>query len=67
MNGLEWVETTPEIVKYYNPRGLGRSKHFIFQGIHVCAEGDLAKAQEIIDRDLNEMTFGPNEGVRVQR
>lgn len=66
MSGAEWVETSPEIVKYYNPRGLGRSKHFIFQGIHVCATGDLDAAQKIIDQDLSETIFGPSEGKRVQ-
>ena len=49
MNNKEWVETTEDIIRHYNRKGLGGKKYFIFQGIKVCAQGQ----REGIEREMN--------------
>lgn len=34
------IETTPEIIKHFCPKGLGSAKHFTYKGLIVCAHGD---------------------------
>lgn len=62
MNGDEWVETTPEIIKYYNRNGLGKhAKYFIFHNIKVCERGQLQAIQSEMDRQLGKINFGDDE------
>lgn len=42
-NGDGWIETTPEIIKYYNRSGLGPANYFLFEGIKVCEYGKKAE------------------------
>ena len=53
MQSEEWVETTPEIIKYFNPAGLNGSKFFIYKGIKVCPMGESDKIDDEINQDLN--------------
>jgi hypothetical protein len=45
-NGQEWVETTPEIIKILQPRGMGPVNYFIYHGVKVC---EIGKREEITD------------------
>lgn len=47
-NGDEWCETTPEIIKLLQPRGMGGAKYFCYKGVKVCEYGkiDEIEAQE---------------------
>ena len=64
MEGKEWVETSPEIVRHYNKSsgGLGRAGYFIFQGIKVCETGKSAGLAEKMGRELGKETYGSSEG-----
>lgn len=61
-NGDEWVETSPQVITYFNRRGLGASEYFIYKDIKVCEHG---KRDAIIDKEsmsMDERLHGPNEG-----
>lgn len=63
--GEEWVETTPEIVKYFNRNGLKGADYFIYKGIKVCEYG---KREAIVDHENEQMDYrlhGKGEGVIV--
>lgn len=38
-NGDKWVETTPEIIKLLQPRGLAGKKYFSWKNVLVCENG----------------------------
>ena len=44
------VETTEEVIKYLNPRGLGIGKYFIYKGVKVYPQGskDSIVAEESV-------------------
>lgn len=74
--GNEWVETTPEIIHHYNRNGLGERdvlgkkipvRYFIFDGIKVCAQGDLDKILEEESTPVEVLVHGAQEGVVVGR
>ena len=63
MNGEEWVETTPEIIKYYNRNGLGKhSEYFIFQNIKVCLNGQGERIRTKLGTQLGVILYGAEEG-----
>lgn len=64
--GNDWVETTPQIIKLLQPRGLGTVhgrpvRHFSYQGILVCEQGQLESVQDEMNRSLNDEKHGSNE------
>lgn len=61
LEGLEWVETTPEIIRYYNRKGLNGAKFFIFQGIKVCEQGQSEAIDEEMNTPLSEKLHGKGE------
>jgi len=61
VNDLDWVETTPELVHYYNKRGLGPNDYFIYKGIKVCEYGKSEACQAKIDADMNRLMHGAKE------
>lgn len=61
--GTEWVETSPEVIAHFNPRGLGGAKHFCFQGVLVCAHGQSEAIQKDMDTPLSVKLHGPDEGI----
>lgn len=61
MNGDEWVETSPEIVTYFNKKGMNGSDYFIYKGIKVCEYG---KCMAILEREavtMDERLHGAQE------
>lgn len=48
----EWVETSPEIIQYFNPHGLNGSNYFVYKGIKVCEFGKSEEIQDKMDQDL---------------
>lgn len=49
--GKEWVETSPEIIGYFNPRGLGGADYFHYKKVKVCEYGKSEAIQEKIEAD----------------
>lgn len=45
-NGIKWVETSENVLRTYNPRGLGSAKYFVYKNIKVCAPGMAKQIQE---------------------
>lgn len=56
--GDEYVETSEEIIKYFNPRGLNGADYFFYQGIKVCLPGKIEEIQARESRDLQDEVFG---------
>ena len=70
MNGDEWVETSPAIMKYFNRGGLGTYKdrgqevpreYFIYQGIKVCGEGAMEGLIAKEGKQLGKVVHGDDE------
>lgn len=61
--GDDWVETSPEVIAHYNPRGLGGARHFCFQGVLVCEHGQSEAIQKDMDTPLALKLHGPQEGI----
>lgn len=66
MQHHEWVETSPEVINYHQPKGLGGSKFFIYKNIKVCEYGMVEKIEEENNMSVGEKIFGSSEGVAVQ-
>ena len=65
MEGNDWVETSPEIIKYYNPKGMNGVKYFWFDGVKVCELGKSEEIEQEIATPLAERMHGKSEGVVV--
>lgn len=49
MQGEEWLEADKKIIEFFNRKGLGGQKYFIYKNIKVCERGtmqDLMKAEQ---------------------
>jgi len=60
--GVPELEASPEIIKYYNQKGMNGTEHFIYQGITVYPVG---RTQEIKDKEqeqMNKRNHGVKEG-----
>lgn len=53
----EWLETTPENIAYFNRRGLGGAKYFMYKGIKVCAYGDMEALQAADGQEVPSVNF----------
>lgn len=65
--GVESLETTPEIIKHFNPRGLGTQEYFIYKNVKVFPYG---KTDEILDHEneqLGKRLHGTSEGTLDNR
>ena len=62
MQGQEWVETSDEIIKYYNPKGLNGAEYFIFKGVKVAPYEQSASIQERLDQPMAERLHGDGQG-----
>lgn len=63
MEGDEWVETTPEIINYFNRNGLGDAGYYIHEGIKVCLIGTRDKIIEKESQQMDRRLHGETEGV----
>ena len=68
--GEEWVETTPEIIQHFNPKGMGinpltekPNRFFIYHGIKVCPKGERESIENEMDQPLSQRIHGEKEGV----
>lgn len=62
----EWVETTAEIIKILQPRGLGKNhgienKFFIYSGIKVCEYGKIDEIESECNEPMNNRLHGTAE------
>lgn len=65
MSGDEWVETTEEVINYFNKGGLKGAPYFIYNGVKVCRNGDLEKVEDYMNRDLYVEAHGAGSGKRI--
>ena len=59
--GNEWVETSKEIVDYYNPKGLNGAKYFIYDGIKVTEHGKSEEIEEENNQSIGQKIHGSEE------
>lgn len=62
LEGTDWVETSPAIIKYFNRSGIGKAEFFIYKNIKVCEQGQSERLQKGLDRPLGQILYGENEG-----
>lgn len=63
---VEWIETSPEVMAHYQPRGLNGAKFFVYRGIKVCPYGMVEKIEEEMNEPLAQKIFGKEEGVVIR-
>lgn len=69
-NGDEWVETSPEIMKLLQPRGLGKDRfgkeldYFCWKGTKVCAYDQSEKIEEREAKTIHDRMH-PDAGTKV--
>lgn len=64
-DGIEYIETSPEMIQFYNRNGLNGSEYFIYSGIKVFPEG---KAEAILNKEaeqIGQRIHGIQEGVVI--
>ena len=44
--GIEWLETSKDVIELYQPKGLGTAGFFIYKDIKVCEHGKAADLEE---------------------
>lgn len=44
--GIEWYETSKDVLDLYQPRGLGNAGFFIYKDIKVCEHGRAGELEE---------------------
>lgn len=64
MEGHDWVETSEDVIKYYNrgPKGLNGAEFFIYQGIKVCLPGQSERIEANMHIPIAERMHGKGEG-----
>lgn len=62
MAGDEWIETTDEILKFFNRKGMNGAKYFVYKGIKVCLKGEREEIEKECDEPLSRKLFGSSEG-----
>ena len=61
--GNEFIETTPEMIQFYNRGGLNGAQYFIYNGIKVFPTG---MAEKILNKEGEQMgrrIHGAQEGL----
>ena len=56
-----WVETCPQIIKYFNRQGLGKSDYFIYQGVKVTEVGKSDAIKERLAKQIGQINHGNAE------
>lgn len=59
--GESHLETTPEIIKIYCPRGFGIHPWFYYKGIMVYERGNAERISGILNEQIGKKTFGGSE------
>lgn len=57
------LETTPDIIKLYNPMGTGSVDYFFYRGIMVYPRGSREKVGTTLTQQIGQVTHGTKEGV----
>jgi len=60
--GMEELESSNEIIKYYNRGGLGDAKYFIFEGIKVYPLGQMETIKKEAEEQMSVRLHGHKEG-----
>lgn len=63
--GEENIETSEEVIAFFNPNGLGGAKHFIYNGIMVCPYGQTEQIRKEMNEALSAKLHGAKEGILV--
>ncbi len=63
--GEKEIETSQEIIDFFNPTGLGGAKHFIFQGVIVYPIGESEQIKAAMNESIAKKLHGAKEGVLV--
>jgi len=58
----EWIETSKEVIDYFNPNGLGGKDYFIFNGVKVRETGSSPKVLADQHMDLTAQAYGKDAG-----
>lgn len=68
--GDEWVETTAEVIRHFNPRGLGinpltrkENRYFLYDGVKVCEAGQIDEIEEEINVPQAVRMHGDKEAI----
>jgi hypothetical protein len=62
MNGDEWVETTRQIIDYYNRRSpVPQGWFYVHEGIRVCEQGHREKILEKENEQMDKRLHGVQE------
>lgn len=61
--GDNWVETTAEIISYFNPRGLNGAPYYIHNGVMVCEYGKKEACIEKMEESTFEKMHGTEDGI----
>lgn len=64
--GETWVETSKEVLNFYNPNGMGKNQFFSYNGILVCEFGKIDECENSMNADLQRQIHGQQEGVRTE-
>lgn len=69
LQGQEWVETTADIIKHFQPHGMGGQEYFCYKGIKICEgipgkPGEKSAAlEEKLEMQMGALVHGEGEGV----
>jgi hypothetical protein len=73
-DGDEWVQTSLEIIQYFNKRGMGKNPltgkdntYFVYDGIKVCETGKLEQVETEMNMQTNVRLHGKEEGTIIGR
>lgn len=61
--GDGWIETTEDLIKYFNPNGLGGAQYYIHDGIMICKYGDKEKCINNMELSAHERLHGTLDGI----
>ena len=56
------IETSEDVIKYYNPNGLGKSQYFFYKNIKVYPVGKRDEIDEMENEQMGRRLFGKSEG-----
>ena len=66
--GDEWVETSAEVIKHFNPKGLGvnpltnqPNRYFVYEGIKICEKGQIESIETENNQPMSERLQGKGE------
>ena len=56
------IEASEDVIKYFNPHGLGNSQYFFYKNIKVYPVGKRDEIEEMENEQMGRRLFGKSEG-----